>query len=64
MRCHWLIRSLRTRKQKTMSAYEQLNEIKANIYKTQDPAILFAMNQRVRQLEDEIKRIEQIKVVL
>ena len=47
-----------------MSAYEQLNEIKANIASQQDPCILFAMSQRARQLEDEIKRIEQIKVVL
>lgn len=47
-----------------MSVYEQLNMIKENIASQQDPAILFAMSQRVRQLEDEIKRIEQIKAIL
>ena len=47
-----------------MSAFEQLNTIKRNIATVQDPALLFVMNQRVRELEAEIERIKQIPVIL
>ena len=47
-----------------MSAFEQLNEIKKNIATVQDPAILFAMNQRVRELKAEIEKIKQLTVIL
>ena len=47
-----------------MSAFEQLNEIKKNIATVQDPAILFAMNQKVRELEAEIENIKNLTVIL
>lgn len=47
-----------------MSAFEQLNEIKKNIATVQDPAILFVMNQRVRELEAEIENIKNLPVIL
>ena len=47
-----------------MSAFEQLNTIKRNIATVQDPALLFVMNQRFRELEQEIERIKQITVIL
>ena len=47
-----------------MSAQEQLQIIKANIAKTQDPVMLFAMNQRVNQLQAEIEQINDMPVYI
>jgi hypothetical protein len=47
-----------------MSVFEQLNTIKKNIAQVQDPALLFAMNKKVRELESQIETIKQLKVIL
>ena len=41
-----------------MSVFEQLNTIKKNIAQVHDPALLFAMNQKVRELEKQIENIK------
>ena len=45
-----------------MSPYEQLQQLKKNIAKTQAPDLLFAMNQRARQLEQQIENINNLIV--
>jgi hypothetical protein len=47
-----------------MCYFEQLKTLKENIHKVHDPAILFAMNQKVRELEDKIEIIKNITVKL
>ena len=47
-----------------MSAFEQLSLIKEAIKTTQDPAILFAMNQKARELESEIEKIKTLEVII
>jgi len=47
-----------------MSVFEQLNTIKQNIAQVHDPALLFAMNKKVRELESQIETIKQLKVIL
>ena len=45
-----------------MSPYEQLKELEKNIAKTQDPGLLFVMNQKARELEEQINRINNLTV--
>jgi hypothetical protein len=45
-----------------MSAFEQLQTIRRNIAKVQCPQILFMMNKKARELEEEIERLNQIPV--
>jgi hypothetical protein len=47
-----------------MSVFEQLNTIKKNIAQVHDPALLFAMNKKVRELEAQIEKIKQLNVIL
>lgn len=47
-----------------MSAFEQLEILKRNISTVDDPGLLFAMNQKARQLEEEIERIKNIELIL
>lgn len=41
-----------------MSILEQMNRIKKNAKKVQDPALLFAMNKKYKELEEELRNIE------
>ena len=47
-----------------MSAFEKLNTIKENISGIQCPEMLFEMNKRVRELQNEILTIKNLNVVL
>ena len=47
-----------------MNPYEQMNEIRKSIASVQDPAILFVINQRYRELEMQIKAIENMVVIV
>ena len=43
-----------------MSEFEQLETLRKNISKVHDPAILFAMNQTARKLEENIDKIKDL----
>lgn len=43
-----------------MSIHEQIETIKKNISNNHDPAILFAMNQKYRELEEKAEKISKI----
>lgn len=45
-----------------MSPYEQLQKLEKNISKTQAPDLLFAMNQKARELQEQINRINNLIV--
>tara|TARA_R110002051_G_C8661975_1_gene489144 strand:+ start:180 stop:338 length:159 start_codon:yes stop_codon:yes gene_type:complete len=45
-----------------MSHFEELQEIKKNVSTIHDPIILFAINQKVRHLEEKIKEVKSLKV--
>lgn len=45
-----------------MSPYEQLQQLKKNISKFHDPGLLFVMNQKARELEEQINRINNLTV--
>lgn len=47
-----------------MSIYEQMHEIKKNAATIQEPSILFAMNQKYRELENELNNINVKYTVL
>lgn len=47
-----------------MSVFKQLNTLKQNISQVQDPALLFAMNKKARELQSQIETIKQLKVIL
>lgn len=43
-----------------MSTYEQLKTIEENVKNCHCPAILFAMNKRVQELQRELEQIEKL----
>jgi hypothetical protein len=45
-----------------MSAFEQLQLLKRNIAQVQCPQILFLMNKKARELEEEIERVKTMTV--
>lgn len=45
-----------------MNPFEELQIIKNNISNVLDPTLLFHMNQKVRQLEEEIKKVKTITI--
>ena len=45
-----------------MSLYDQLKQLERNISNTQAPDLLFVMNKRYREIEEEIERINNITV--
>lgn len=45
-----------------MCIFQQLQTIKENIKHTYDPAILFAMNQKARELEEQIEKIKNLTI--
>ena len=45
-----------------MCIFQQLETLKKNIKHTHDPAILFAMNQKARELEQQIEKIKNLTV--
>ena len=47
-----------------MSVFEQLNLIKENVANVYDSEILIAMNKKYRELEEEIKLIKTMQVVI
>ena len=40
-----------------MNIYEQMQTIKKNIASVQEPTILFAMNQKYRELQEQLNNI-------
>lgn len=40
-----------------MSIIEQMETLKKNVASVHDPALLFAMNQKYRELQDELNNI-------
>lgn len=45
-----------------MSPFEQLKIIRDNIHEVHDPEILFAMNQKYRELEQQAEKIKCLTV--
>lgn len=45
-----------------MSLYKQLEILESNISKTQAPDLLFVMNKRYREIQEEINRINNLTV--
>lgn len=45
-----------------MNPFEQLELLKKNVSKCEDPAVLFAMNQRARELQTQCEAIKKITV--
>lgn len=45
-----------------MCVFEQLETLRKNIHTIHDPAMLFLMNQKAVELEEEIERIKNITV--
>ena len=41
-----------------MSIYEQMQTIEKNIATIQEPSLLFAMNQKYRELQEQLNNIE------
>lgn len=40
-----------------MSIYEQMETLKKNVSSVHDPAMLFAMNKKYRELQDQLNNI-------